>query len=309
MKIKKPKYILAIETSCDDTSVAIYNNNHHDVITISSSKEQSEFGGVVPELASRFHEKNLYTATKKLLDKNSISFDDIYKIAYTSEPGLKVCINMGKVFAKTLSFLYEKELKEINHIYSHLFSFSLNNIIVYPFIGLVASGGHTSIYLVRDKNNIELLNETLDDAIGEVYDKIARVLKFEYPGGPIIDSLYNESKTSINFLNRKINPANQFSFSGIKSAVLNYIIKNKEFDKIEVISSFQKLIISIVIDKIIYYSDLYNIRNIVIGGGVAANKLLRKELIKQNFHLSLPNLDICGDNALMIGLMAKILED
>ena len=205
-KDKMNNYILAIETSCDDTSIAIYSKEHYDVETISSAKDQSNYGGVVPELASRKHEDSLLIALNKLFKRNKINFKHIDFIAYTSNPGLKVCINMGKIFAKSLAFFHNKKIVEINHIHAHLFSFALNNDIEYPFIGLVASGGHTTIYYVKDINNIEIINETLDDAVGEVYDKIGRKLNIKYPSGPEIDELFNQNKIGIKFLNKKINP-------------------------------------------------------------------------------------------------------
>lgn len=304
--INKNDYILAIETSCDDTSVAIYSPTHYDVVTISSAKEQSNFGGVVPELASRRHENNLLLALEKLFKKNKINFNNIQKIAYTCCPGLKVCVNMGKIFAETLSFLHKKPIIPINHIHAHLFSFALNNKIEYPFIGLVASGGHTSIYYVKSIKEILLLNETIDDAIGEVYDKVGRKFNLKYPCGPAIDELYNKDKNNISFINKKIKSEDAFSFSGLKSQVINYINKNSNCDMVEVLSSFQKTIINIVVNKIKYYSNLYKTKNIVIGGGVAANNLLREELNDQQFNLKLPIKSICGDNALMIALLAYL---
>lgn len=306
IKPKKDKYILAIETSCDDTSIAIYSKNKSDMVTISSAKQQSEFGGVVPELASRKHEDNLLLCLNQLFKKNKIGFDDIKYIAYTSEPGLKVCINMGKIFAHTLGWIHNKKVVAINHIYSHLFSFAINNEIKYPFIGLVASGGHTSIYYVKNINEIKLVNETLDDAIGEVYDKIGRKFSIKYPCGKEIDDMYDEKLANIKFINKKVNADDQFSFSGLKSQVLNYINKNKNANMVEVLSSFQKTIIDITIDKIKYYSKKFETNNVVIGGGVAANNYLRNQIINNNFNCFIPEKFICGDNALMIALFASL---
>ena len=305
----KDKYILAIESSCDDTSIAIYNKNHYDMVTISSACDQSYYGGVVPELAARKHEDHLLTALNQLFKKNQLDFNHIDFIAYTAEPGLKVCLNMGKMFAKTLAYIHHKPLKEINHIYSHLFSFALDQAPTYPFIGLVISGGHTTIYHVKAVDQIELLNATLDDAVGEVYDKVGRKLEIAYPCGPIIDKAYKQELATINFLTKKIKPEEQFSFSGIKSQVLNYIQRNKDVDKDVILSSFQKTMIDIVVDKINYYAKALKINTIAIGGGVAANNLLRTSLQQENYNLLLPQKFICGDNALMIGLYAYLLAN
>lgn len=309
------KYVLSIETSCDDTCISLVSDmeNIYSEI-ISSAKEQSNFGGVVPELAARKHEENIMDAYIKIIEKSNIDpTKDIEHITYTGTPGMKICLLIGETFAKTLSFILKKPCFSINHIHAHLFSFAINQKKVYPFIGLVASGGHTSLYLVNSIEDIILLTSTLDDAVGECYDKVARSLGLAYPGGPIIDKLYNEDKTSINFLNEFPHPYADFSFSGLKSSVLNYIntnkMKNVENDNISILSSFQKIVIKIILEKIKYYSNKYNIKTVAIGGGVSANKLLRSELNKQDYKLLIPELQYTGDNAVMIGVLFKIMQN
>lgn len=306
------KTILSIETSCDETSVAIISNNKViNNIIASSANKQTKFGGVVPEVAAREHEKNIINTLSNSL--KDINIKKITHIAYTSTPGLRVCINVGEILAKTLANFLKIELLPINHLYGHIFSFwDLKSSIEYPFISLVASGGNTILYLVNSPNNIEVLNQTTDDAIGECYDKVARVLGLGYPGGPKIDKLFDESKANINFIhNKNFDTHKSFSFSGLKTAVLNYINNNKNKLNndhiIEIVSSFQKQAIDILIDKTNYYLNLYKVNSISIGGGVAANNYLRNRISSLNIkNKYIPNKNMCGDNALMIGLYALL---
>lgn len=312
---EQKKHILAIETSCDDTCIALVKDDVISAnIVISSSKQQSEYGGVVPELAARYHEKNIIPALKKIIEEGKIIFEDIDYIAYTNEPGLRVCLNVGEAMAQTLGLIFNKPLIKVNHLHSHIFSFwDLNSEINYPIIGLVASGGHTSIFYVENCYDIKLLNETTDDAVGECYDKIARELNLGYPGGPVIDDLYDASKANINFLNKTINSQDQFSFSGLKTAVLNYInnqkMKNLQLDVVSIVSSFQKLVIDILIDKLKYYASIYPRASICIGGGVSANKLLRQRVMDEftDRKVYIPPKELANDNAVMIAIMANLL--
>lgn len=312
----KYQNILSIETSCDDTSIALLRdyeilNN----IVISSSKIQNEYGGVVPEVAAREHEKNIIKAYKQInnvIQKNNINLN---LIAYTYEPGLRVCLNVGESFATTLSSLLNVPTMRINHIYAHIFSFydELNKQdLEFPFLSLVASGGHTTIFLVNSPSDIKVLNETLDDAVGEVYDKIARSLNLGYPGGPAIDNLYDDSKATIKFINHHANM--QFSFSGLKTTVLNYInsikMKNNYIDVETVASSFQRNVVDILIEKLKYYMENYNIDIIAIGGGVAANSLLQQEIRNIGARkIFIPKKAMCGDNAAMIAIYSRLLLD
>lgn len=306
--------ILAIETSCDDTCVSVLENNQLiNNIVISSSNKQNVFGGVVPELAAREHEKNIIEAYKlatKDLDNLNFSY-----VAYTNNPGLRVCLNVGESFAYSLAYLFNAKLLPINHIYGHIFSFANNllpNEIKYPFLALVASGGHTTIFLVKSVKDIIVLNETSDDAVGEVYDKVARALNLGYPGGPKIDQLFDINKATIKFIHHYNKPEEHFSFSGLKTAVLNYInqlqMKKEPIDVVTIASSFQKEIVAMMIKKIKYYLDQNNLDILAIGGGVSANKYLQEELKKLNInHLYIPELKLCGDNAAMIAIYANLL--
>lgn len=307
------KIILGIETSCDETSVAILKNNKLvDEITISSMKKQASFGGVVPEIASREHLNNIHKITSEILKKNDLNINQITDIAYTSNPGLPVCLNVGECFAKTISNLLNVNLIPINHLYGHLFSPFINKDIEikFPILGVVVSGGNTTIYLANSYVNITILNDTMDDAIGEVYDKVARKLDLPYPGGPKIDKLFDENMCNIQFMKNKLPGNAKFSYSGIKTAVINKINEYKQkkirINVIEFASSFQKLIIDDLIKKIEYCILNNKCKTIAIGGGVAANSYLKKKIMElkiENKFIS--DLKYTGDQASMIAWYAK----
>ncbi|MDE7433648.1 MAG: tRNA (adenosine(37)-N6)-threonylcarbamoyltransferase complex transferase subunit TsaD [Mycoplasmoidaceae bacterium] len=234
--------ILAIETSCDDTSLALTKNNKLiKECTLTSLKEHRKFGGIVPEIAARAHEDSIAKCLFKIMQDTNSSYDEITHIAYTANPGLPGSLHIGKVFAKSLASLLKAKLIPVNHMYGHIFSFGINqDKIKYPFLSLIASGGHSTIYLVKSPTNIKVLNETHDDAVGETLDKIGRAAGFEYPGGISIDKAFNVNKTSLKMINHF--PVDQdFSFSGLKTHVLNYLnsqkMKNKKVDKVLVGSS------------------------------------------------------------------------
>lgn len=303
--------ILSIESSCDETSLALFENNKLIAHKISSSASiQSLHGGVVPELASRYHEQNINHLFNEILNETKINPLTITHVAYTAMPGLPGCLHVGKVFAKQLAVLINAELVPINHLHAHVFSASINQNLTFPFLGLVVSGGESCIYLVNDYDEIKVLNQTHDDAIGECYDKIARVLGWKYPGGPIIDKNYQENLATLEFI--KSQPAaKDFSFSGLKTAVINYIHNAKQkkisFDPVVIASSFQKFAINEIIKKIKYYLNLYKLNHLAIGGGVSANSLLRKKIQSLDVISYIPEMIYTGDNAAMIGAYAYAL--
>lgn len=300
--------ILGIETSCDETSVALLiNNKIIDEITTSSAIVQASFGGVVPEVATRYHQKNIHKICSELLDRNHININQLTHIAYTNCPGLPGCLHIANCFAQTLANLTKAQLIPINHLYGHLFSPYINKDKEpkFPLLGLVISGGHTTIYLAHNYKDIEILNETQDDAVGEVYDKVSRALGMGYPGGPKIDKLFDPKQATIHFLKNNFEPHLPFSFSGIKTAVLNYInslnLKKQPLDIVQIASSFQKTIIDEVIRKIKYYIQKYHIQSLSLGGGVAANNYLRNEVSKLNLtNIDISELKYTGDQASMI---------
>lgn len=314
----RTKNILSIETSCDDTSIAVIKDGKViDLSTLTSAAIQNNYGGVVPEVAAREHEKNIIPCFVNILNNNHINLQELDAIAYTNTPGLRVSLNVGEAFATTLSKYLNKPLIKVNHIYGHIFSFLYDyelSEVQFPFLSLIASGGHTTIFKVNSATDIEILNETQDDAVGEVFDKIARALKLGYPGGPAIDKQYDEQFATINFLKQKhCYSDDKFSFSGYKTQVLNYInqaqMKNIPLDIKTICSSFQKEIISMLVEKLKYYMDQYDIRYISIGGGVAANQLLQSEILKlpAQKHFIPKTKMLCGDNAAMIAIYAHLI--
>lgn len=315
--ISMKKTIIGIETTCDDTGIGIWHKNAivaNEVI--SSLKQQQEYGGVVPEVAARAHEQNLLKAFDQALARAKLSAADITHIAVANEPGLPGCLHVGKVFSKTLNMLLDVPLINVNHLYSHIFSAEINHEkITYPALGLVVSGGHTAIYLVHSPSKIVLLDETLDDAIGEVYDKVGRLLGFSYPAGPKIDKMYNEQLAKkITFL-KPATKHKAFSYSGIKTAVTNYLHQQKQkqltVDVPAVASSFQYLIINDFIERVKHHlSANPNIQTIALGGGVSANSYLRKELQLLKRRVLLPEFEYTNDNGAMHAYYAnKLLEE
>lgn len=305
------RVILGIETTCDDTGIGVlYKNKIVSNKIISSFEKFKNYGGVVPEIAARSHEENLLPTFVAALKKANINEKDITHIAYANQPGLPGCLHVGKVFAKTLSFTLNVPLIPVNHLYSHIFSASINqNEFQYPALGLVVSGGHTSIYLVNSPIDIILLDETLDDAIGEVYDKVGRALGLSYPAGPLIDKMFDENlANSIKFLSSE-NTHVAFSYSGIKTAVLNYINKNKLTNIINIASSFQFLIINDFIKRVKKHIQNHSVKLIALGGGVSANSYLRKQLNNLNLPVLLPQMEFTNDNGAMHSHYANILLD
>jgi N6-L-threonylcarbamoyladenine synthase len=242
----KNRIILAIETSCDDTSIAIVKNGKLlSNVILSTTKEHSKYGGIVPELAARGHEKSLYPCMQKALKDAKIKTSELTHIAYTSEPGLPGSLHIGKVFAKALSATLQIPLIPINHMMGHVFSAFINNIkpIAFPFISLVVSGGHTSIYLFNSLTKFKVLNQTTDDAAGETLDKIGRMLNLKYPGGISIDHIYNVNKVNLSLI-QHYQPQVPFSFSGLKTHILNVVntkkMKKQKIDSILIGSSVLK---------------------------------------------------------------------
>lgn len=311
----KKSIIIGIETSCDETSVALYlNNKFIDEITTSSMQIQSNFGGVVPEIATRYHQSNIHKIFNELIKKNNIKIDEITHIVYTSCPGLPGCLHVGTCFALTLAKLTKAKLIPINHLYGHIFSgFIEKDIeIKFPMIGVVVSGGHTTIYYVKNIDEIEILNETQDDAVGEVLDKVGRALDWKYPAGPLIDKVFDPRKATIKLVKNNFSVQSPFSFSGIKTAALNYINihkqKNETFDEVSLTSSVQKFIIDDVVNKVKYWLKEKECNIVCLGGGVSANKYLRDELSKIKLDkLILPNLKYTGDQATMIAFYGMLL--
>lgn len=307
--------ILAIESSCDDTSISIINGNEVLSNIISSQAIHNSYGGIVPELASRAHINNISSLTDLSLKESKLDIKDIDAIAVTSEPGLLGSLIVGSSFAKGLSLKYNLPLIPVNHIDGHIYSGCLeDSSLKFPFISLVVSGGHTSLFFVKSYVDFKVIGMTKDDAAGEAFDKISKLMGLGYPGGPIIDKLAKDgNKNKYDFPRSMINSDDfDFSFSGLKTSVRYFIQKNfelplDELEKKDIAASVQSAIIDVLIHKTIKASNKHDVKNIVIGGGVSANSLLRSEFLKlqdKGYKIVLPKMEYCIDNAAMIGFMA-----
>ena len=306
----KDVYILGLESSCDETSCSIVANGRKEIATIISSQIDihKEYGGVVPEIASREHVKNITIVIEECLKKANMSMEDIDAIAITYGPGLIGSLLIGLEAAKTLAFIYNKPLVPVHHIAGHIYANSLEKEMKFPLLALIVSGGHTELVIMEDHYKFRKIGGTLDDAIGECYDKVARVIGLEYPGGPKVDKLASIGKSTYNLPIPLNDDSYNFSFSGLKSAVINLNHKleqrGEEINKEDLAASFQKVAISSIINKTKKAIENYNIKNLIVAGGVAANKGLRSEVYKLgeelNIDITIPNMKYCTDNAAMI---------
>ena len=313
----KDIYILGIESSCDETSVSIVKNGTEEISTTISSQIDihKDYGGVVPEIASRHHVKNVTMVLEECFEKANMTIEDIDAIAITYGPGLIGSLLIGLETAKTLAFAHNKPLIPVHHIAGHIYANSLVNELEFPLLALVVSGGHTEIIKMDAHYKFEKLGGTLDDAIGECYDKVARVIGLEYPGGPKIDKLAAVGKNTYKLPIPLRDDSYNFSFSGLKSAVIN-LAHNEEQRGIEIrkedlATSFQTVAIESIITKVRKAIIEENIKNVIVAGGVAANKGLREKLStvceKNNIDCSFPPIKYCTDNAAMIATAGYFL--
>ena len=311
------KIILAIESSCDETSAAVVVNGRDVLSNIIASQidTHKKFGGVVPEVASRMHIEVINSVVSEALKVANKTLDDIDAIAVTYGPGLVGALLVGLQYAKGLAYSLKKPLIGVNHIEGHISAnFIEHKDLKPPFVCLVVSGGHTFIVHVKDYGNYEIIGETRDDAAGEAYDKVARSLGLGYPGGPKIDKLSKEgNEDAIKFPRANFHDNTlDFSFSGVKSAVLNYLnkmeMKNEKINKADVAASFQKAVVGVLTDNVIKTCKIKKIDKIAIAGGAASNSALRESLIKdgkkRNINVLFPSPILCTDNAAMIGSAA-----
>ena len=314
-----PTTILAIETSCDDTSASIISDGIIKSNVISSQLDHSKLGGVVPEIASRKHQKNIVYIVNEALERSSFDLHDLDAIACTNGPGLLGSLLVGSSFAKSISYSLEIPFICVDHIKAHALSHSINRDNVdFPFISLVVSGGHTQIMYVESYDKIKIVGETRDDAVGEAFDKCAKIIGLDYPGGPFIDKLSKEGDPhKYKFPDTNI-PNLDFSFSGIKTSFLYFIrdsIKNdKNFIKKninDIASSIQFKLVEMIIKKLRVAIKKYKVSSISVGGGVAANSLLREELSKFKnkyaVNVNISKLEYCTDNAAMIANYARFM--
>mgnify|MGYP003303869989 CR=1 FL=1 len=306
----KDIYCLAIESSCDETSMSIIKNGCEEIATVilSQMDTHSAYGGVVPEIASRMHVENITIVIEECLNKANMTMDEIDAIAVTQGPGLIGCLLIGVGAATTLSYIYNKPLVPVHHIAGHIYANNLVSKMEFPLIALVVSGGHTDLIYMEDNYKFKKIGGTLDDAVGECYDKVARVINVPYPGGPLVDKLSYEGSDTYPLPLPLDDDSYNFSFSGIKSAVINLVHnetqRGNEIRKEDIACSFQNRVVEILSKKTTKALKEYNVKNLIIAGGVSANSGIRNKFKdiceKEGINLTIPNIKYCTDNAAMI---------
>ena len=313
------KLILSIESSCDETSVAVIEHGDTMLSNIIATQIESHkrFGGVVPEVASRHHVEIITSCIEMALEEARVTPDELSAVAVTYGPGLVGALLIGITAAKAYAWAHNLPLIPVNHMAGHIQAVSLEKPIVYPSLALVVSGGHTELVYMPRENVYEIVGETRDDAAGEAYDKVGRVLGLSYPSGKIIDDLAHQGKDTFAFPRAMMNEDNlDFSFSGLKSAVINtlhnYKQRNEEYKVEDVATSFQNAVVDVLVHKTCQALHKYPSKQLIVAGGVAANQGLRSKLLEEvprvdeHIKISMPSLRLCGDNAAMIGAAAYL---
>ena len=301
--------ILGIDTSCDDTAASIVEDGCRIISNVVSSQNEihTKYGGIVPELASRRHIEMIWPVVNEAMQKASVTFNDISAIAVSHGPGLIGSLLVGVCFAKSISYSQQIPMVAVNHLEGHILSIFLEETPGFPYIGLVVSGGHTSIYLAEGFGKYTEIGRTRDDAAGEAYDKVAKLLGFGYPGGPIIDKLASEGNPeAIAFPRAKLKEGYDFSFSGLKTSVLNYTKKHPDSKKEDIAASFQAAVVDVLVKRLLEVAELKGIKEIVLSGGVSANSGLRERITQasaeKGMKAYLPSLHLCTDNAAMVAV-------
>ncbi len=307
----KDKYILAFETSCDETSVAVLKNDQELLSNIIASQIDSHkrFGGVVPEVASRHHVEVITTCINEALSEANITVSDLTAVAVTEGPGLVGALLVGIAAAKAFAWAHELPLIPVNHMAGHLWAARQVKPLEFPLMALLVSGGHTELVYVSEPGDYKIIGETRDDAVGEAYDKVGRVMQLTYPAGREIDTLAHQGKDVFNFpraMMKHDDPALEFSFSGLKSAFINTVHnaeqKGENLDVKDLSASFQAAVLDVLLAKTKIALTKYPVKMLVVAGGVAANKGLRDRLAAEitEIDVVIPPLRLCGDNAGMI---------
>jgi len=315
---KNPVYILAIESSCDDTSASVFYNDKKLSNIIATQAVHESYGGVVPELASRAHQQNIVPVVDQALKEANITTKDLTAIAYTKGPGLLGSLLVGSSFAKSMALALAVPLIEVHHMQAHILAHFIDDEAQkkprFPFLALTISGGHTQIVKVKDFFDMEIIGETLDDAVGEAFDKCGKMMGLGYPAGPVIDKLANTGNPErFKFSKPKVKGLD-FSFSGLKTAVLYFLQREKkenpnfvEENTADICASFQKTVVDILMDKLKMAVEETGINRIAIGGGVSANSGIRKALKQAENDLGwetyIPKFEYCLDNAAMIAIV------
>ncbi|MBU8637922.1 tRNA (adenosine(37)-N6)-threonylcarbamoyltransferase complex transferase subunit TsaD [Bacillus pumilus] len=318
MSEQTDRFILGIETSCDETAASIVKNGKEIVANVVASQIESHkrFGGVVPEIASRHHVEQVTIVLEEVMTQANMSFQDLDAIAVTEGPGLVGALLIGVNAAKALSFAHQIPLVGVHHIAGHIYANQLVDELQFPCLALVVSGGHTELVLMKEHGSFEVIGETLDDAAGEAYDKVARTMGLPYPGGPHIDRLAHEGEPTIKLPRAWLEEGSyHFSFSGLKSAVINTLHNASQKGEIiapeNLAASFQASVIEVLIGKTLKAAEAYGVKQVVLAGGVAANKGLREALTTAftklpDVKVIVPPLSLCTDNAAMIAAAGTI---
>ncbi|MGM7703794.1 tRNA (adenosine(37)-N6)-threonylcarbamoyltransferase complex transferase subunit TsaD [Pseudalkalibacillus sp. Hm43] len=313
----KDEIILGIETSCDETAAAIVKNGTELLSNVVASQIESHkrFGGVVPEIASRHHVEQITIVIEEAMKEAGVGFEDLTAIAVTEGPGLVGALLIGVNSAKALALAHGIPLVAVHHIAGHIYANRLIEPMEFPLLALVVSGGHTELIYMAEHGSFEIIGETRDDAAGEAYDKVARTLKLPYPGGPHIDQMAQEGEPTIDLPRAWLEPDSyDFSFSGLKSAVINTLHnatqRGEEIAPNDLAASFQESVIDVLVEKTYRAAEAYDVKQVVVAGGVAANKGLRERLTERfestDIKLSIPPLWLCTDNAAMIAAAGSI---
>ncbi len=314
-------YILGIESSCDDTAAAVICNGKILSNIVATQEVHKEFGGVVPELASRAHQQNILPVVHQAIVKANIEKKDLSAIAFTKGPGLMGALLVGTSFAKSFALGLNVPLISVNHMQAHILAHFIDDENKekpnFPFIALTISGGHTQIVVVKDYFDMEIIGQTTDDAVGEAFDKSAKILGLDYPGGPILDKYAQEGNPhAFEFTKPKVGPLD-FSFSGLKTAVLYFVEretkKNPNFvqeNMADICASIQYTIVDYLMDKLKNAVKKTGIKEIAIGGGVSANSGIRKALTdaqkKYGWKVHIPKFEYCTDNAAMVAIVGQL---
>ncbi|MCM3404955.1 tRNA (adenosine(37)-N6)-threonylcarbamoyltransferase complex transferase subunit TsaD [Cytobacillus oceanisediminis] len=317
--MNKDQWIMGIETSCDETAVAIIKNGREISANIVASQIESHkrFGGVVPEIASRHHVEQITIVLEEALYKAGITYSDLSAIAVTEGPGLVGALLIGVNAAKAVAFAHGIPLVGVHHIAGHIYANRLVEEMEFPLLSLVVSGGHTELVYMKEHGHFQVIGETRDDAAGEAYDKVARTLNLPYPGGPHIDRLAHQGNPTIQLPRAWLEEGSyDFSFSGLKSAVINTVHNAEQRGETivpeDLAASFQESVIDVLVTKTERAVEEYQVKQLLLAGGVAANKGLRASLEKRfgdkaEIKLIIPPLTLCTDNAAMIGAAGSVL--
>ncbi|WP_208559251.1 tRNA (adenosine(37)-N6)-threonylcarbamoyltransferase complex transferase subunit TsaD [Marinilactibacillus kalidii] len=312
------KRILAIETSCDETSAAVIEEGNRQLSNVVASqiKSHQRFGGVVPEVASRHHVEQMTIVMEEALKEAETTYEELDAIAVTEGPGLVGALLIGVNAAKAVAYAHNLPLIPVNHIIGHIYANQLVQPLAFPLLSLVVSGGHTELVYMEEPGKYEIIGETRDDAAGEAYDKVGRILGVPYPGGKHIDEMAHKGNDTFHFPRAMIKEDNNdFSFSGLKSSFINTVHnaeqKGEVLDKNDLAASFQAAVIEVLVTKTMRCAKEKQVKQLVLAGGVAANSGLRaalKEAVEMTptIELVVPPLSLCGDNAAMIGAAAFV---